>query len=570
MNSKIKKIVGITLTFLVFATAMIVMVPQNTIATNQPPVAHVYPKYQEVSVGEEAWFYGNDSYDPDGYITYYIWDFGDGNYGSGDITSHVYSSPGHYVVWLTVYDNENATDRDYANVTVLPGNDTNEPPVAAAYPKYQTVDVGDDAWFYGGYSYDPDGYIISWEWKFGDGSFGSGINTSHSYTMPGIYTVLLTVIDNLKATDTDNCTVEVLNDTYNEPPVAVAEPDHQTVNVGEDAWFSANLSYDPDGFIVSYGWDFGDGNIGSGVYVTHPYTAPGIYNVILVVRDDDGAMDSDNCTVVVEDQFPEPPTDLDAILVPGSLEDVRLTWAASADDGAGDDDVTSYEIYRADSVDGPFVFVDSISADDSSTYSWTDFGKGDLDWNNYFYIVRAKDIFDNEEQNNNKVGKFAWYLKEGWNMFSVPLVQSDTSRETVLQTIENNYVTVQGYHAGKSRPWLHWHRWKPNYFNDEIEINHKKGYYIDMIVPDYLVTAGKVASQTDIHLKNGWNLIGYPCLSEQTVSDALSSIDAKYNLVEYFDPIKDKEVRLESNDLMIPGFGFWVHTTAECVLTITN
>jgi hypothetical protein len=214
--------------------------------------------------------------------------------------------------------------------------------------------------------------------------------------------------------------------------------------------------------------------------------------------------------------------------------------------------------------------VDSVLADDSPTYSWTDFGKGDLDWNNYFYKVRAKDGGGMEDENENKVGKFAWYLEKDWNLFSVPLVQSDTLRDTVLQTIDGNYAALQGYHAGKSRPWLHWHRDKPNYFNDEIEVTHDKGYYIDMIVPDYLVTAGKVASQTDINLKSGWNLVGYPCLSGQNVSDALSSIDGKYNMVEYFDPIKDKEVRLGPNDLMIPGLGYWIHATADSTLEVTN
>jgi PKD repeat protein len=570
MNNKIEKIVGIMLIFLVFVTAMIVMVPGNSTAANEPPVAVAYPKYQEVEVSEEAYFTGDASYDTDGWIVDYVWEFGDGTYGYGNSTSHIYYTPGFYTVWLTVYDNENATGMDYANVTVLPSNTTNEPPVAYADPKYQIVPVGEDAWFYGGYSYDPDGYIVSYEWNFGDGNIGYGNYTTHKYMSPGIYYVTLTVTDNEGATDTDTVTVNVTGTPTNLPPVAVAQPDSQTVGVGEDAWFSGNGSYDPDGNITSYEWDFGDGNFGSGIFVMHAYTAPGNYTVILTVTDNEGATDSDTCIVIVEENLPKPPTDLDAILVPGSLEDVKLTWTASADDGAGDDDVTSYEIYRADSVNGPFVYVDSILADDSTTYSWTDFGKGDLDWNNYFYIVRAKNSGGLEDDNENKVGKFAWYLEEDWNLFSVPLVQSDTLRDTVLQTIEGNYAALQGYHAGKSRPWLHWHRDKPNYFNDEIEVSHEKGYYIDMIVPDYLVTAGKVASQTDINLKSGWNLVGYPCLSAQNTSDALSSIDGKYNMVEYFDPIKDKEVRLKSYDPMMPGLGYWIHATADCVWTVTN
>jgi hypothetical protein len=268
-----------------------------------------------------------------------------------------------------------------------------------------------------------------------------------------------------------------------------------------------------------------------------------------------------------------PAVNLNAILVPGSLEDVKLIWNASEDDGAGYDDVAGYTVYKSTTgLYGSYDFAAWISAlgIPTHTYEWTDYGAGDGDWNNYFYKVRVNDTSDNEEQNDDKVGKFVWYLEKSWNLFSVPLIQSDTSRETVLQTIDGNYAALQGYHAGKSRPWLHWHRDKPNYFNDEIEIDRRKGYYIDMIVSDYLVTAGKVAPQTDINLKSGWNLVGYPSLTEKTVADALTSIDGNYNMVEYFDPIKDKEIRLKSNDLMIPGLGYWIHATADCVWTITN
>jgi hypothetical protein len=264
---------------------------------------------------------------------------------------------------------------------------------------------------------------------------------------------------------------------------------------------------------------------------------------------------------------PQPPVDLEISLV-GS--DLQLSWGASGDDGGGENDVVSYEIYRSLTIGGTYVNVGSVSADGSSTYTWTDSGKGDSDWNNYFYIVRAKDADGLEDANENKVGKFTDYLVEGWNMISTPLVQSDTARDAVLETLDNNYATVQGYHAGKSRPWLHWHRNKPNKFNDVIAIDRKNGYYDDMIIPDYLITVGKVAASTDISLKTGWNLMGYPGLTNQLRDDALSSISGKYNMVERYDTTLDKEVRLDSGDYMQPGLGYWIHTTEDCVLTITN
>lgn len=50
--------------------------------------------------------------------------------------------------------------------------------------------------FDGSGSIDPDGRIADWSWEFGDGGTGNGVNTSHQFTQPGVYTVGLTVTDN--------------------------------------------------------------------------------------------------------------------------------------------------------------------------------------------------------------------------------------------------------------------------------------------------------------------------------------------------------------------------------------
>ena len=62
--------------------------------------------------------------------------------------------------------------------------------------------------------------------------------------------------------------------------------------VGQEITFDASNSSDPDGEIVSYRWDFGDGNVGEGKVVTHAYTQVGEYNVRLTVTDNDGMTDT--------------------------------------------------------------------------------------------------------------------------------------------------------------------------------------------------------------------------------------------------------------------------------------
>lgn len=69
--------------------------------------------------------------------------------------------------------------------------------------------------------------------------------------------------------------------------------------VNEIVTFDASESYDPDGYIVSYFWDFGDENNGTGMIVNHTYTAPGNYTVELIVTDDDGVSSSARATKMV-------------------------------------------------------------------------------------------------------------------------------------------------------------------------------------------------------------------------------------------------------------------------------
>ncbi len=60
----------------------------------------------------------------------------------------------------------------------------------------------------------------------------------------------------------------------------------------EEITFDASSSSDPDGQIVSYEWDFGDGKTTEGMQVNHAYQEAGNYTVILTVTDNDGLKDS--------------------------------------------------------------------------------------------------------------------------------------------------------------------------------------------------------------------------------------------------------------------------------------
>lgn len=87
--------------------------------------------------------------------------------------------------------------------------------------------------------------------------------------------------------------------SLNEPPVAEAGLE-QTVIVGEIVDFDGSGSYDPDEDPLTYMWDFGDTETGSGMLTTHTYTSADIFTVTLTVFDDSDDADSDTLQVTVQ------------------------------------------------------------------------------------------------------------------------------------------------------------------------------------------------------------------------------------------------------------------------------
>ncbi len=268
---------------------------------NQPPVADAGGPYTG-RPGEVVQFDGSGSTDPDGTVVDYAWDFGDGNTGSGALPTHTYTEAGAYLVLLVVTDDGGATDG--ASTLVNISETVNVPPQADAGGPY-TGELGQDMAFDGSGSTDSDGTIVDWTWDFGDGATASGEHVIHAYDVGGNYLVRLTVTDDGGATDEDTALVSV-ETPGNTPPVADAGGD-KTAEVGESILFDAGASVDPDGTIVSWSWDFGDGASADGEQVSHAFSASGAYLVRLTVTDDGGAVGQDVALAYVVGVQNQPP-----------------------------------------------------------------------------------------------------------------------------------------------------------------------------------------------------------------------------------------------------------------------
>jgi PKD repeat protein len=221
----------------------------------KPPVAAFTASivYLDLSVDASA------SYDPDGIIVAWDWDFGDGMTGSGEMTTHSYATAGVKLVTLTVTDAQGLKDTETAEVTAT---EPPKPPVASFIWSADYLVAAFD----GSASTDPDSMIVAWDWDFGDGMVGSGETVSHTYAMAGTYTVVLKVTDSQTLWDEESKSVTV---TANPPPVAAFTWSLSGQTLSVDAAGSSD-----DRAVVSWEWDWGDGTKGTGMTATHTYTKP--------------------------------------------------------------------------------------------------------------------------------------------------------------------------------------------------------------------------------------------------------------------------------------------------------
>ena len=151
--------------------------------------------------------------------------------------------------------------------------------------------VGATVSFNANTSSDSDGSIVLYEWDFtGDGvTDATGVAQTRAFSA-GTYSIRLTVTDNNAASDTQT-QILIVTTTPNQPPNATFTVSPSSGQPGIWFTFSAVGSSDPDGSIVSYVWDFGDGGTGSGITAYNTYVSPGTYTVRLTVTDNDGATD---------------------------------------------------------------------------------------------------------------------------------------------------------------------------------------------------------------------------------------------------------------------------------------
>lgn len=270
---------------------------KQVVINPHPPVDFIYTA---ACLNELVYF------DPDTNVTNlnsignWFWDFGDGQTTTGPNVAHQYNAPGTYTVTLTVTDTlgcENVvTHTIQVNPLPVAHFDAGLANCAGA-----TVQFNDQ-------SSTTVGYVVRWEWDFGDGNFltinhPGNPNVSHVYALAGTYPVVLTI------TASDSCTDSEpkLIDIYPNPVANFSFP--TPVCFGTTVPFTDISQLNGAGSIVQWQWNFGDP--ASGILnnstlqnPSHLFTLTGLFTVQLVATSGNGCSDTITYPVTVN---PQPP-----------------------------------------------------------------------------------------------------------------------------------------------------------------------------------------------------------------------------------------------------------------------
>ncbi|NNJ54790.1 MAG: PKD domain-containing protein [Bacteroidia bacterium] len=201
----------------------------------------------------------------------FLWNFGDGNKGSGDEVKHEYEKPGTYLVCLTVLTKSNTTANQICTTKVCKRVVVEKPACALRGDfDLKTVGLGLVA------EAKSNERNVHYFWSFGDGNDATGKEVKHRYKKPGVYEVCL-IIFNPKT----KCKVCICKKVVVEKPCGLKADFKKFVD--EDLLYVKARTNASRG--STYHWNFGDGTTATGKRNIHQYSKKGVYKVTLVVKD---------------------------------------------------------------------------------------------------------------------------------------------------------------------------------------------------------------------------------------------------------------------------------------------
>jgi PKD repeat protein len=252
-------------------------------------------------------FVGTSSYDPDGTIVGYAWDFGDGSTGSGASSTHGYSVAGTYAVKLNVTDNSGSTAVSTQTVII-----TDRPPTVTLTLS-STAPAPGQAVIITISASDPDGTIATTTVNWGDGTTdtisGPPTTDSHAYSLANgtpsaTYTITVTTHDNSGSTASATPGITVTD----RPPVITWTPPAATAVSGQAVTVAISSS-DPDGTVTGVTVNWGDGKVDtltpgtttdSHTYSLTSSSPSATYTITVTVVDNSGSTKTATSSIAIQ------------------------------------------------------------------------------------------------------------------------------------------------------------------------------------------------------------------------------------------------------------------------------
>ncbi len=171
-------------------------------------------------------------------------------------------------------------------------------------------------------------------------------------------------------------------------------------------------------------------------------------------------------------------------------------------------------------------------------------------------------------------------LTTGWNLVSFDIHPTSTAVVDVLSTLGSSFDLVYAWNAGTSS----WMKYDPSMgYGDTLSaLDETMGFWIYMNTADTLVVSGTLPTTSNITLKTGWNLVGFPSAVNLTLPEAFSGhgVGTDFSLVYAYHAddttdqwrLFDRSSPEWANDLteLAPGWGYWVKVSADHIWVVAH
>ena len=247
----------------------------------EPPVAGIGQVPRRIVTDQQVTFESTSLNDP----TTISWDFGDGTTASGASVRHSFARAGEYRVALVV-ENSEGEDRTFVDITV---EQRVIAPVSVFTQSATEVLVGERVRFTSSALNNPTQH----RWSFGDGSTADGVNSTHSWSEPGTFRVMLRV-ENEAGDDRSGVNITVVEPV--DPPVASFNVSETVVATGEDVRFTDTSRNRP----TRWRWEFENAGEATVQNPVRAWQNQGTFTVRLVAINEGGRSSTETQIRVVD------------------------------------------------------------------------------------------------------------------------------------------------------------------------------------------------------------------------------------------------------------------------------